>query len=103
MTQDRQQAQITQSAIGQACSRNSETSIMEEYLHCAAYALFITHLIAKPHSSGIEGLHFGLAYAAGMLALTGMVMLAAGRLWTVGRLLPYLPERPVGAAFNAAR
>jgi hypothetical protein len=31
-------------------------------------------------------------------------MLAAGRLWTPRRLLPYLPERPATiAAFSAAR
>lgn len=74
-----------------------------------AYALFIMYLIAKPHNAGIEGVHFGAAYAAGMLALTGVVMLAASRLWTPHKLLPYLPERPGPRAraadinINAAR
>lgn len=69
----------------------------------AAFSVFIASLLGKLQSVPMPGVQAGAAYAAGMLALAAMVMLAASRLWTPRRLLPYLPERPTGAAFSAAR
>jgi hypothetical protein len=69
----------------------------------AFLALAMTH-VGELYSVPVEGLQAGAAYAAGIAMLSGLVLLAAKRLWTQSRLLPYLPERPVSlAALSAAR
>lgn len=69
----------------------------------AALAVYVASLTAKLQTVRFESLHTGPAYGAAMLLLAGLVMLVADRVWTPRQLLPYLPERPAGAAFNAAR
>lgn len=69
----------------------------------AYIALAITH-VGKLYDMPIEGLHADAYYVSGVVLLSGLAVLAADRLWTPRRLLPYLPERPAAtAAFSAAR
>lgn len=69
----------------------------------ASVAVYIASLLAKLQTVPVKDIHTGPVYGAAMLTLAGLVMLLADRLWTPRRLLPYLPERPTGAAFSAAR
>ncbi|GAB2852000.1 hypothetical protein GCM10027277_20430 [Pseudoduganella ginsengisoli] len=70
----------------------------------AAYVVLAAIHLGQLYHVPITGLHAGPAYAAAMVALSALVMLAAKRLWTPNKLLPYLPERPVSlSAFSATR
>ncbi len=69
----------------------------------AAVAAYLACQLTKLGTAPIPALQAGPAYAALMLGLAAVVMLIAGRVWTPRRLLPYLPERPTGAAFGNAR